>query len=339
MKHTENLFLRSRNLVGLLWMTFFVVCSTINLYAQEYSLGTIPNVRSFDSFNHVSNPDDILSVAYVDSINRVLNVLEDSTGVEVAVVAITSVGNNDVRQFATELFNYWGIGKKGKDNGLLVLLVTKPEQRAVVFETGYGIEGILPDATCYRIQQDEMLPEMKKGDYSLGMYKGIKVVSEHLSGGKKLETTNQATDEDDVELTWWEWIFMIVLFLILGAFFILVVYLIPTFLINLGVGVVAKIIIKIWPKVCPVCGKRSFRLDRREVIKRSTFKSTGSRVDYYVCSHCGHKKHYKRTIKKMSLLCYIDEYLPHRRYGGRGGSSGGSWGGGSSGGGGSISNF
>ena len=330
-----NLLSRSRFLLGLLWMTVFVMCSTISLYAQAYSIGTIPNVYSFDSSNHVSNPDGILSVAYVDSINRVLNVLEEGTGIEVAVVAITSVGNNDVRQFATELFNYWGVGKKGKDNGLLVLLVTKPEQRAVVFETGYGIEGTLPDATCFRIQQDEMLPDMKKGDYGLGMYKGIQVISKLLSADEKKTTTNQ---EEDIELTWWEWALGIVILLIITFFFVMIVYIIPSFLINLGVGIVDKIIIKLWPKVCPKCGKRHFVLDKREVIKRSTFKSEGSRIDYYECRHCGHKQQYKRTIRKMSLFCYFDEYLPNRRYGG-GSNSGGSWGGGSSGGGGSISNF
>ena len=87
-------------------------------------------------------------------------------------VVVSSIGYAQPRQFATELFNHWGIGKKGKDNGLLVLFVL--DQRDITFETGYGMEGILPDAICKRIQMQAMLPAFKEGDYDAGMLAGIK---------------------------------------------------------------------------------------------------------------------------------------------------------------------
>lgn len=54
--------------------------------------------------------------------------------------------------------------------------MTDPPQRSVVFETGYGLEGVLPDAICYRMQQRYMLPDFKAGDYSAGMQKGVEAV-------------------------------------------------------------------------------------------------------------------------------------------------------------------
>ena len=69
--------------------------------------------------------------------------LQEANTSEVAVVALQSIGDNDIDDFATELFTRWGIGKQN-DNGLLVLLIL--DQRRITFRTGYGIEGILPDA-------------------------------------------------------------------------------------------------------------------------------------------------------------------------------------------------
>lgn len=105
---------------------------------------------SFQPVDHVSNPDGIITPDDASRINQLLNVVEDSLGIEVAVVAVNSIGDQDARMFATDLFKHWGLGQKSKDNGLLIQLVTEPSQRSVVFETGYGIEGVLPDAICYR---------------------------------------------------------------------------------------------------------------------------------------------------------------------------------------------
>ena len=146
--------------------------------AADYTIETIPNVRLSDRYNHVSNPDAIIRPDDVAQINRLLQTVEDSLGIEVAVVAVESIGENDARMFATDLFQHWGLGKKGEDNGLLIQLVTG--QRAVVFETGYGLEGVLPDAICYRLQQQYMLPDFKAGDYSRGMLKGVGAVSRYL---------------------------------------------------------------------------------------------------------------------------------------------------------------
>lgn len=157
-----------------------------------YTLETVPNVRLTDKTNHVSDPDHILGRSDIAAINRQLNLLEDSLSIEVAVVALPSIGDADARTFATDLFNRWGLGKKGEDNGLLILFVT--DQRAVVFETGYGLEGVFPDAISYRIQQRDMIPDLKAGRYSAGILSGVNGVTRYLlenvsANGSKLSRT------------------------------------------------------------------------------------------------------------------------------------------------------
>ena len=140
--------------------------------AAPYTVESVLRRNRHDASNYVSNPDGVLSPATVRALNGIIGSLEAETQAEVAVVAVQSIGQEDIKDFAVRLFEAWGIGKAGADNGLLVLLV--PDQRKVTFETGYGIEGVLPDALCMRIIQQDMLPHFRQGDYDAGMLAGVR---------------------------------------------------------------------------------------------------------------------------------------------------------------------
>ena len=151
---------------------FVLLCSFAGLAnAAEYTVQTVPNPITVDAHAFVCNPDGILKMETVQEINVLLDSLKTQTGAEVAVVAINSIGYADINTFATELFTTWGVGKAKQDNGFLVLFVL--DQKKVKFETGYGLEGVLPDAICKRIQMQNMIPEFKKGNYDAGMFAGI----------------------------------------------------------------------------------------------------------------------------------------------------------------------
>jgi uncharacterized protein len=139
--------------------------------AQEYTIKTVPNPKTLDAANFVSNPDGILDTYTLSQVNKTLQTLETGTKAEVAVVLLNSIGNNDIESFAVKLFEEWGIGKKNVDNGLLILFVL--DKRAVRFEVGYGFEGVLPDAICKRIQMQTMIPEFKDGNYGAGILAGV----------------------------------------------------------------------------------------------------------------------------------------------------------------------
>ncbi|MDH6356627.1 TPM domain-containing protein [Parabacteroides sp. PF5-9] len=324
MKRLVNATPRYRSRISTCIFFLFLV-STYCIYAnQDYTVGTIPNVRLTDRLNHVSNPDGIIQTADVAQINALLQIVEDSLGIEVAVVAINSIGDNDARMFATDLFKHWGIGKKNKDNGLLIQLVTEPSQRSVVFETGYGIEDVLPDIITYRIQQQYMIPDMKAGDYSSGILKGVRVVKEYLlasdyARASLVETESKKNIDDS--LAW--------IFFFFGIFLLIAIFLIS--------------ILRNRPKRCPQCGEKTFIYVGRQTLLQPTFKTEGVAVDTYRCKNCGYTETKRRQLDRLrrSSTPYYSGGAGSlgRGSGSRGGRSGGSWGGGRSGGGGSISRF
>lgn len=178
----EAPFFAGRGLLAAL-LALAVLCFAASAQAAPHTVHGIPNVYASETPVYVSDPDDILTQDDEDAITALAESLERDSGVEVVVVALKDIGEQDSREFATELFNLWGVGKKGRDNGLLILLVTEPPQRSVVFETGYGLEGDLPDALCYGIQQDYMVPYLQKNEYGAGLREGVRAVTRYLASG------------------------------------------------------------------------------------------------------------------------------------------------------------
>ncbi|PJZ47446.1 TPM domain-containing protein [Leptospira brenneri] len=99
-------------------------------------------------------------------IDQMINGEEVSSGLEIAVVTLPTIGSYVPKDFAVALFNYWKIGKKGKDNGILILHII--DQRRVEIEIGYGLEGDLPDATVKRIIDTYTIPAFKADDFQKG---------------------------------------------------------------------------------------------------------------------------------------------------------------------------
>ncbi|MDL2242018.1 TPM domain-containing protein [Bacteroidales bacterium OttesenSCG-928-L03] len=155
--------------ITLLFLLFPLV-----FWAQEYTVKSIPNPKAANVANYVSNPDGILTTTEVSEINALLGQLEAESKAEVAVVLLNSIGNEDIKSFAVDLFEEWGIGKAKVDNGLLILFIL--DQRAITFEVGYGLEGVVTDAMSKRIQTQAMLPYFRQGNYGQGIIEGVKRV-------------------------------------------------------------------------------------------------------------------------------------------------------------------
>ena len=95
--------------------------------------------------------------------------------------------------FATELFNYWGIGKAGSDNGILFLI--SYDDRRVEIETGHGIEEILPDAEVSNIIDTQIVPQYKKGNFDRGTLNGTKAMISALDSTTNSKYSNKPTSE------------------------------------------------------------------------------------------------------------------------------------------------
>ena len=123
----------------------------------------------------VTDMADILSNKTEAKLNRQIANLEQSSGAEIAVVTVPETAPADSpKAFATQLFNYWGIGKAESDNGILFLISTA--DRRVEIETGYGIEKILPDAKVSEIIDRNITPQYKQGNYDRGTLNGTKAL-------------------------------------------------------------------------------------------------------------------------------------------------------------------
>ena len=164
--------------------------AAINTAGTITSINAVPNAREIDN-THVTDPHFLLSEFGKNQINSLLNQLEDSLGYQVAVVCLNSIGDNDPRTWATDLFNHWGVGSKESENGLLMLLVH--DQHAIEFITGRGTEGVLTDIDCYNIQQNEMIPYFKKDDYVTAMIRGTEAVCDFFYGAPPLYSSSTST--------------------------------------------------------------------------------------------------------------------------------------------------
>lgn len=123
----------------------------------------------------VSDFARVMDSTAVKRTEAMLTELEQKTGAEVAVVTVPSVPDRDIEKAAVDLFQQWGIGKKGKDNGVLILCAV--QDRKIRIEVGYGLEEILPDAKAGRIIDEQMRPYFRKGDFSAGLFMGAQAVS------------------------------------------------------------------------------------------------------------------------------------------------------------------
>ena len=104
-----------------------------------------------------------------------LTEFERQTGVEIAVVAVSSVDGGEVDDFTNRLFQKWHIGKKGKDNGVMILAAI--QDRKARIEVGYGLEGVLPDALAGRILREQMFPAFRQGRYDVGLEQAVRMVT------------------------------------------------------------------------------------------------------------------------------------------------------------------
>lgn len=188
--------------IALLLITGFV---SFMLNAAGYKVAEIPNVHISDSTRFVTNPDGVLSLQGESQANMLLRDLMRNTTAEVFVVAVNAIDEeSDINDFATELFRYWGIGKKDNNNGLLILI--DKGRRMAVYRTGNGLEGLLPDGLLGTLHRQKVVPEFRNENYDEGVMAALTVVSQILTSeegraevlSELSNNTNVQTDSDEL---------------------------------------------------------------------------------------------------------------------------------------------
>lgn len=105
---------------------------------------------------------------------------EAATSNQVVVVTLPTLQGVTIEEYGLQLGRHWGIGRKARDNG--VLLIVAPNERKVRIEVGYGLEGDLPDATAKVIIEQYILPVFRKGDYASGIVLGVDKILAAIEG-------------------------------------------------------------------------------------------------------------------------------------------------------------
>ena len=288
--------------------------SFVGVEAKTYRVRDVQNVQRVDARRFVTNPDGILSREAVATLDSICYALKASGLAEVAIVAVDDIRPRDMVGFSQALFEEWGVGDKELDNGLGILFVG--DMREIRFHTGYGLEGVLPDVLCYRIQQDYMLPYFRAGNYSEGMVSGLRAIDAVLQGGD-LERAEQS--EDGAAMV--------------AALFIVLMLCIPVVMLLAQARRHTR---------CPQCGRHTLRAVSRQTVRISATTTLVTTI--LRCDNCGSEhtrtENNNHNNHRPGGGIWI---MPMGGFGGRGfgggGGFGGGFGGGSFGGGGSGSSW
>jgi len=118
--------------------------------------------------HYVEDYANVINASDEQALNGILQELEQKTRAQYIVLTVQTTAGMPIEQFSIELVEKWKLGQKGKDNGMLFTLAAK--DRKYRFEVGYGLEGFVTDQYCGRIGRDVLVPYLRKGDFSQGIY-------------------------------------------------------------------------------------------------------------------------------------------------------------------------
>ncbi|MFM8268869.1 MAG: TPM domain-containing protein [Pseudomonadota bacterium] len=121
---------------------------------------------------------DMIDSRTYSVLSRELLSVYQSGGPQIGILTIPGLEEQTIEERAIQVFDEWKIGKKGKDNGVLILIAKK--EKKIRIEVGYGLEGDIPDAYAKRIIEDVMLPQFRRGQFTNGIVLGVQQIS-HLA--------------------------------------------------------------------------------------------------------------------------------------------------------------
>jgi uncharacterized protein len=156
------------------------------LGAKKFAPPDLPVPETYvDDLAHAVNAEQ------AHALNGILQELEQKTGVQYIILTVETTKGLPIEQFSIELLDKWKLGQKGKDNGLLFTIAVK--DRAYRFETGYGLEGIITDQFAGQVGREVLVPYLKKGEYSQGIYEANLRVIRRLADSYQVTLTGMPT--------------------------------------------------------------------------------------------------------------------------------------------------
>ncbi|MEJ0096691.1 MAG: TPM domain-containing protein [Bauldia sp.] len=157
------------------WIPGLALLLTLALAPAAGAAPTFPALSG-----RVVDAAGILPADVAAGIDAKLKAIEDKTTDQFVVATVKSLEGYDIQDYGYQLGRAWGIGQKGKNNG--VILLVAPSEHKVGFEVGYGLEGTLTDALTQVIIQNAILPRFRANDFPGGIERGVDDTIQVLSG-------------------------------------------------------------------------------------------------------------------------------------------------------------
>lgn len=160
----------------------FFIFVTLFALSSVYAQFNIPEIPSKKNGGQTSVYDyaNLLSVSQKNTLENKLVKYSDTTSTQIVVAIIPSTNGEYINYLATKWAHKWGIGQKGKDNGIFILLARN--DRKINISTGYGVEHLLTDALSRRIIENDIIPYFKRNDYYGGLNRGADAIFEIMQG-------------------------------------------------------------------------------------------------------------------------------------------------------------
>lgn len=135
--------------------------------------------------NYVTDQTNTLTPQQIEDLEFKLKTYDDTTSNQIVVLIISSLEGEDLFDYSIQVAEKNKIGRKGKDNGILILVVK--DERKIRIEVGYGLEGVVPDAVASSIIRNIITPYFKAGNYYEGLKKGIETLQDAIAGTYQAE--------------------------------------------------------------------------------------------------------------------------------------------------------
>ncbi|MGC4021958.1 MAG: TPM domain-containing protein [Cyclobacteriaceae bacterium] len=161
----------------------------------------------------------ILQSGTADLLEKKLKTYEDSTSNQIAILIVQSLDGDVLEEYSLRVAEKWQLGRKGKDNGVLLLIAVDDHKMRI--EVGQGLEGVLTDAQSSRIIRNEIAPEFRRGDYDAGVTGGVDAIIKAIGGEYKADEV----DTSSGDLSFSDKIFFgLFIFGVLGLFTVFAVF-------------------------------------------------------------------------------------------------------------------
>lgn len=322
-------------------LLLMLLLASLSLGAADTTPEQIKAIFKADPNMMVADPEGFLSEQTRHNVNQRLISLRQQTTAEVAVAVVGSIGDEPIEDWAEQVFTSSGIGKKDKDNGVLLVIAVDDHQTRI--QAGYGVEGILTDAACSKIIRSRIVPAMKENNVDEAVNGATMLISEAMTDPAVADELKSTQGEGGAISAISKDVLFDFLFLVAGSAFVVALILFcydlvfttrrrpdyydkaelwrsrrKTYLIlgivSFGTGLIfwllARWIYNIWRtkrRKCPTCGHRMERLpedkDNELLSASQDFEEQLNTVDYDVweCPHCG-------TIERFPFITKQTKY-------------------------------